>query len=242
MISLRNSLFVAVVGAAAVACAVDLVPLGPVGELVLPTELVNKPVFLPPPARGDGFVMIDGVRPLTIVTVNKKVRSGLWALGDELKYHLEEMSGETVSLVEPKDRPAEGPVVVIGADDGTVPEGTSIVRWDGKDELYIGGEGAGISHALTYVLEALGCRYLFPGKAGKIIPKKKRVVLPNFELNYTPPFKVRLVKTPTVGNSSVNEGLKGLGIDPTELSAASITNFPGFTFSSLSSCSIPNRR
>ena len=217
---LRIGLSVAVVGAAAVACAVDLTPLGPVGELVLPTELVNKPVFLPPPVRGEGFVLIDGVRPLTIVTVNKKVRSGLWALGDELKYHLEEMSGETVSLVEPKDRPAEGPVVVIGADDGTVAEGTSIVRWDGKDELYIGGEGAGISHALTYVLEALGCRYLFPGKAGKIIPKKKRVVLPNFELNYTPPFKVRLVKTPTVGNSSVNEGLKGLGIDPTELSVA----------------------
>ena len=102
----RIGLSVAVVGAAAVACAVDLVPLGPVGELELPTELVNKPVFLPPPARGDGFVMIDGVRPLTIVTVNKKVRSGLWALGDELKYHLEQMSGQKVDVIEPRKRPA----------------------------------------------------------------------------------------------------------------------------------------
>ena len=223
MTSLRNSLLVAVVGAAAVACAVDLVPLGPEGQLTLPTELENRPVFRPPPVRGEGFVLIDGVRKLTIVTYRKKDPdhgSGFWTLGDELKYHLEEMSGETVDLVEPKNRPASGPVIVIGRDDGKVPEGTSIVRWDGKDELYIGGEGAGVSHALTYVLEALGCRYLFPGKEGKIIPKKRRVVLPDFELDWTPTLKVRIVRLPSVGNSTVNENLEALGIVPSELSAA----------------------
>ena len=217
MTSIRNSLSVAVVGAAAVACAVDLVPLGPAGQLALPTELENRPVFRPPPVRGEGFVLIDGVRKLTIVTPRKNP-SGLWALGGELKNHLEEMSGQTVDLVEPKNRPVSGPVVVIGTDDGEVPQATSIVRWDGKDELYIGGEGAGVSHALTYVLEALGCRYLFPGKAGKVIPRKSRVVLPKIELEHTPVCRLRKVRLPSVSN--VREDLLALGIDPDAFATA----------------------
>lgn len=208
-----------VAGAAEIVDKVDFTPLGEEGHLQLPTELVHKPVYKPAPVRPDGMVLVDGTNMLTIVT-EPGGRKGLWALGKELQYHLEQMSGQKVALVEPKKRPDKGPFIVIGTDDGKVPEGTSLVRRTSADELYIGGEGAGVSHALTYVLEALGCRYLFPGKEGKIIPKRARVVLPDFELNYTPALKVRLVKLPAVGNRKVNAALKELGIEPADFAKA----------------------
>ena len=198
---------------------VDFTPLGEEGHLQLPTELVHKPVYRARPQRGPGFTLVDGTNTLMIVAPWGNSR-GLMPLAKELQYHLEQMSGQKVEVVEPRKRPAKGRFVVIGTDDGKVPEGTSIVRRNGPDELYIGGEGAGVSHAVTYVLEALGCRYLFPGKEGKVIPKRCPVVLPDFELNYTPELKIRLVKLPQVGNRKVNAGLKEKGIEPKDFAKA----------------------
>ena len=223
---MRRILFVAVISlvapsvrATAVVDKVDFTPLGEAGHLRLPTELAHQPVYRPAPVRRPGMVLVDGTNALTIVT-DRGGRKGLWMLGKELQYHLEQMSGQKVMLVDRKKRPAKGPLVVIGTDDGKVPEGTSLVRRTASDELYIGGEGAGVSHALTYVLEALGCRYLFPGKEGKVIPKRARVVLPDLELNYTPELKVRLVKLPLTGNRQVAADLKEKGIDPEAFSQA----------------------
>ena len=140
-------------------------PLGEPGHLAYPTELKNKPVYKTLPERAPGLVLVDGSnRVCAVVTPTKKDRQDLWRLGEEFKYHLEKMSGQTVPHVEGLDKkPMSGPVVVISDDDdGKIALETMIIRRTG-DELYLGGQGAGISHALTYVLEALGCRYLWPG-------------------------------------------------------------------------------
>ena len=191
--------------------AVPLVPLGEAGTLSVPTTLVHRATFKAPPKRVPGLVLVDGDRVVTIATVSGP-RRDLWHLAEELRYHLEQMSGRKIPLVPIAKKPASGPVIVIGTDDGKVAPLTEVVRRTG-DELYIGGEGAGVSHALTYVLEALGCRYLFPGKLGKVIPKREKVVLPEVALNFTPQLKVRLVKLPHLGNRKVNARMKGMGVD-----------------------------
>ena len=196
--------------------AIDYTPLGAPGKLVLPTQLVHRAEFKAPPVRKPGLVLIDGAKVVTIAC-NLKERDGTHTLASELAWHLTEMSGREPKVVDISQKPKSGPVIVIGRDDGKAPDLTSIVRRDG-DELYIGGVGVGVSQALTYVLESLGCRYLFPGKAGKVIPRRDRVVLDDFALDYVPRLKVRLVKVPVTGNHKVNAGLQAYGFEPKEYS------------------------
>ncbi len=196
--------------------AIDYTPLGEPGSLVLPTQLVYKAEFKKPPVRKPGLVLIDGDRIVTIVC-NIKDRDGTKQLADELAWHLQEMSGRQPKVVDISAKPESGPVIVIGRDEGKAQELESIIRRNG-DELYIGGIGNGVSQAVTYVLESLGCRYLFPGRAGKVIPKREKVVLDDIALDYVPRLKVRLVKVPVTGNHKVNDGLRAYGFEPSEYS------------------------
>ena len=197
--------------------AIDYTPLGEPGTLVLPTQLVHRAEFKAPPVREPGLTLVDGDAVVTIAC-NLKARDGTHRLADELAWHIGEMSGKTPKVVDISRKPESGPVIVIGRDDGQAPELASIIRRTG-DELYIGGVGDGVSQAVTYVLESLGCRYLFPGKAGKVIPKREKVVLDDIALDYVPRLKVRLVKAPVTGNHKVNAGLIAYGFEPKEYSA-----------------------
>ena len=196
--------------------AIDYTPLGEPGSLVLPTQLVHKAEFRKPPVREKGLTLVDGDVVVTIAC-NLKARDGTHKLADELAWHLKEMSDRQPKIVDISEKPETGPVIVIGRDDGKAPELASIIRRTG-DELYVGGVGDGVSQAVTYVLESLGCRYLFPGKAGKVIPKREKVVLDDIALDYVPRLKIRLVKTPVTGNRKVNAGLRAYGFEPGEYS------------------------
>ena len=197
--------------------AIDYTPLGEPGSLVLPTQLVHKAEFRARPVREKGLTLVDSNIVVTIAC-NLKARDGTHKLADELAWHIGQMSGKTPKVVDISAKPESGPVIVIGRDDGKAPELASIIRRTG-DELYIGGVGDGVSQAVTYVLESLGCRYLFPGKAGKVIPKREQVVLDDISLDYVPRLKVRLVKLPVTGNRKVNAGLIAYGFTPGEFSA-----------------------
>ena len=197
--------------------AIDYTPLGEPGSLVLPTQLVYKAEFKKPPVREKGLTLVDSNVVVTIAC-NLKARDGTHKLADELAWHMQEMSGRLPKIVDISEKPETGPVIVIGRDDGKAPELASIIRRTG-DELYIGGVGDGVSQAVTYVLESLGCRYLFPGKAGKVIPRREKVVLDDIALDYVPRLKVRLMKVPVTGNHKVNEGLLAYGFEPKEYSA-----------------------
>lgn len=196
--------------------AIDYTPLGEPGALSLPTQLLHRAEFRAPPVRRPALALVDGDAVATIVC-NLKARDGTGALASELAWHLKEMCGRELKVVDVSQKPASGPVVVIGNDDGAAPELASIVRVDGR-ELYIGGVGNGVSQALTYVLESLGCRYLFPGAAGKVIPKRDRIVVDDISLDYVPRLKVRLVKRPLIGHPKYHAALLGAGYSPDECS------------------------
>ena len=215
-VSIAAALSVGVAAGANIVDAVDYTPLGERGTLVLPTQLVHRAEFRKPPMREPGLALVDGDSVATIVVDTKK-RDGTLRLAKELAYHIKEMSGREPAVVDVSKRPEKGVVVVFGTDDDTEPELTSIIRRTGN-ELYIGGVGTGVSQALTYILESLGCRYLFPGKAGKVIPKKEKVVLDDISLHYVPRLKTRLVKVPVTGNHKVNAGLQKYGFEPKEYS------------------------
>ena len=173
-------------------------PLGEPGDLTWPTNFSCHAKFRDADVRpeGPGLVLFDGKLRAVVVTLsNDKFIS---RLADEFAWHMEKMTGEEVERT--MKLPSETcPAVVFGWDDAagvfgldlsaSGPEAAVVKR---KGEwLYVGGNTVGASHALTYVLESLGCRYLWPGALGKVIPKKDRVVLFDTSLARDPEFVCR---------------------------------------------------
>ena len=165
-------------------------PLGPVGRMTHETTFARKPKLrAAPPVRREGLVLYDGATKAVIVAPKKA--SALRALAKELAWHFEKMTGAAFAVVD--QAPASGPAVVLKFVPG--PLGHMVVRREGN-ALVLGGESSGVSHAVTYLLESLGCRYLWPGKLGKVIPKRDRLVAPDVALDETPALKIRLIRDP----------------------------------------------
>ena len=158
-----------------------LVPLGEPGNIKLPTALKEKAVFRAKTPSEPGLKLFgDGVK---CVIVAPKADKYLHSLADEFAWHLSKMTGEKFAIVE--DEPADAVRVVFGQLEKAEGE-TTVVKAEGR-RLLISGAGSGASHGLTHVLEALGCRYLWPGESGKVIPRKTELVLPkDIDLDFTP--------------------------------------------------------
>ena len=186
-------------------------PLGAPGTLVVDKTFKKKPVFQPKPVRKPGPTLIGGGKVVTVVAPTETERT----LADEIAWHLKEMSGVDVPVA--AEAPAKGPAVILrGApDDGR--EGSEI-RTTG-DRVFLSGAGAGLSHAVTYFLEELGIRYLWPGRLGKVIPKRTTVVCPETQWTFAPSMRVRGVRGGPIGELSTwrDRNLKStraVGIDP----------------------------
>ena len=176
-----------------------LQPLGEPGTLQVDDTFRNNPVFLPRKTHKDAFVLVGrGVKAVVVAPTDDKV---LAPLADEIAWHLSQMSGETVQVV--GEIPEKGPAVVLGGAETAIGFGVdfakfrheeSVVRIRGE-RVYVGGEGfAGASHAVTYFLESLGCRYLWPGKTGKVIPKRNPLLMPAIDADFVPTMYARGVR------------------------------------------------
>jgi len=62
----------------------------------------------------------------------------------------------------------------------------------------------------TYLEEALGCRYLWPGQSGRVIPKRKTITVGATDVRFTPLLKQRNIRSSGY-NERLQEGLDRLG-------------------------------
>ena len=196
-------------------------PLGPAGHLqyakpeLKPVTFKKRTVYkqgLKVAGEGVGKVVIS--YPLYKGYAPGRTRTDEDFIAKELAWHLRKMC-PTIDLelrlalpyrVETMPRADEVAIVVANEEMMSQlarvrveqhPVGTSFIVRRGK-WLFLGGERAGRSHALTYLLEHMGCRYLWPSAAhhGKIIPEgQKELYLPDIRRwIYTPAMKVRGVR------------------------------------------------
>ena len=174
-------------------------PLGPRRSLTVPTEFAAKPALGGRRAFVPGLRLFGGGVKAAVVCAPGEGRECL-ALADEFAWHLGEMAGQRFEVSE--SAPPDGPAVVFGGAEAArgfgveleaLPDETAVVRRRGS-RLYVGGVGAGASHALTYVLESAGCRYLWPGKLGKFIPRRDVIVLPEIDVMHTPQLQMRAIR------------------------------------------------
>lgn len=170
--------------------------LGAPGTLKPPTRFPKRPVLGKPVERPDGLVLLDGDRKAKIV-VPKDVYKDCLRVAKELAWHLEKMSGQAFEVV--REEPKEGPALVyrtLRPPEGFARGSAAYFKvWREGEKVYLGGEDTGKSRATTYVLEALGCRYLWPGETGKVIPRKTRIVLPEIAVEDATSFVIRNLRT-----------------------------------------------
>lgn len=191
-----------------------LEPLGPEGKLETDDTFKNKPEYRPRPKR-DATITLVGPGVKVAVTAPREDADAM-RLADELAWHLSRMSGEKVEVVSAV--PPSGPVISLRRD-STLAQERSIIRREGR-VVSLSGEGAGLSHAVTYFLEALGVRYIWPGKSGKVIPKRFPLVMPDITLDYVPDIRARGMRggdeigKKAMEGSRTQAGLRRFGIDP----------------------------
>lgn len=203
-----------------------LKPLGAPGKLKFKDGFNNKPVFAKAPVRKPGIrFWTEDAKGAVVATVTN---SAVHALGNEIAYHLSKMTGAKVPVVKSLAylKPNQPAIVLgdrltckdFGVDGASLRLGNAILKAKGN-RLLVYGRGSGQAYAATYLLEALGCRYLWPGKTGKVIPKRAEIVLPDLSLDYVPEFKIRGLRDFPVSYAA-SEGPSGLkafwGIDPKE--------------------------
>ena len=212
-------------------------PLGEPGNLTWPTNFSRRAKFRDPTKspEGPGLVLFDGARRAVVVTLARD--KFISKLADEFAWHMEKMTGAEVeratALPENKNRPAvvfgwDEAARVFGVDLAMLGSETAVVKRNGE-WLYVGGNTVGASHALTYVLESLGCRYLWPGALGKVIPKKSKVVLCDTSLSREPEFVCRK-RQYEYSPALRKEQIKWLGLDPEDYvkrRGAAATDRPG---------------
>lgn len=148
-------------------------PLGAPSEQKLNTEMKRKPEFRPRKAFKPGMRLFGGGGKDAVIVAQHGAETQ--RVLNELRWHLERMIGRDI-LVTPRYPKDDTPAITVQYTNGA--DERAVVRVE-DGVLYIeGSDEVGMSHALTYVLEALGCRYLWPGPTGKIIPRKSDVYLP----------------------------------------------------------------
>lgn len=166
-----------------------LKPLGEPGELdVSGRKFSIKPTYRRPPVFKPGLRFFGNGAAGMVSFVSDEWKN----LAEELAWHLSRMCGAEIPCVS-NTQTGDGPIIAVGSPIDGLQQGESVICVTGN-RMDVTGRGAGVSFAVTYLLEALGCRYLWPGESGKIIPKRAEIVLPDIDWRYAPEFKHRVMR------------------------------------------------
>lgn len=87
------------------------------------------------------------------------------------------------------------------------------------------------THAVFAFLETLGCRFLWPGEAGKVIPRKPTIAVSQLDVRFTPSIGQRNIRFAALDARNAAQGLQSLGFTlddyKTARDAASVTESEG---------------
>ena len=190
---------------AAASATLELKPLGDPGTMTGKHAFKHKPAFRPPRPVETAFALSKNSTAVAEIVASAQFH----ALAAELKYHLDTITGGDFKISETRT-PGQN-AIVFEADDG-LPENTAVAVTQ-DTAIVLGGNGVGPALATYYLLEKLGCRYLWPGKLGKIIPREPSLAAPRITLNQAPGLAFRRIRYSSLSGPRDVSGLKNCGID-----------------------------
>jgi len=95
--------------------------------------------------------------------------------------------------------------------DALVPEGI-LLRTLGNTVIITGEGHVGIQHAVHTFLESLGCRYLWPGELGKVVPYREALHAPELNRRESPQMCMRNLRSISASSDRSQGGLVRLGV------------------------------
>jgi len=178
-------------------------------------------------ATGAEVLIVDEGQPKAVIVLAAAPSSAARQAAEMVRSHLREMSGATIEIRRENELgEAAGTQIHIGqsrltealglGDAGLGPGGIRIKTMPGAVAVYglddkTPTDPLGTLHAATVLLERLGCRYLWPGRLGKIVPKRSTVVISDVDITYTPAIIQRRIRS--LGYSDrLQQGLDRLGV------------------------------
>jgi len=156
------------------------------------------------------LTLVQDGRPRSIIVTNGRPRQGQIRAALELQEHLRIMSGATLEIVKENELPAVGPAALIlvgqsnlarehGVDTAGFEPETFVVRRSENALILAGEDGGSEANARTgtlwavydFLQDELGCRWIWPGEIGRVVPRRKTIEVGRLDVRETPQVKIR---------------------------------------------------
>lgn len=181
-----------------------LKPLGAPGVLKLSKAFAGKPVFKEKSVTDANIRLSENGKPLADIVIPPRAPGPLKQLAKELQYHLNTITGGNFQIT---DKPADKLAIVL---EMTAENRVHIKTTD--DRIVLSGNTETLPMAVMYFLEKLGCRYLWPGVDGKIIPRQPDLAAKKLDFAISPALAIRQVRRGSVIGGRADSGLARCGI------------------------------
>ncbi len=108
----------------------------------------------------------------------------------------------------------------VGAGGILLKSGSNTVALLGREDGLGGKRKDTTSHAVFNFLETLGCRCLWPGETGKVVPQERTITVPDLNVRFTPTIGQRNIRFAAVDARGASQGLASLGFTIDDYRAA----------------------
>ncbi len=155
-------------------------------------------------------VLVENGRPVSLIVTNGRPKEAQLRAAEELQEHLRLMSGATIPIVKENELPDDVPPSLIlvgqsnqvkarGVDTSALEPETFVVRTAEGALILAGDDGGSKSNprrgtlwaVYDFLQDQLGCRWIWPGEIGRVVPHRKTIAVGGLDIQETPQIKIR---------------------------------------------------
>jgi hypothetical protein len=164
-------------------------------------------------AGGSPLTLVKDGRPTSVLVTSDRPLDCQTEAARELQDHLKLMTGALVPIVREGELRADAGLAVVlvgqskllakhGVDTAKLEPETFVVKTVGDALLLAGDDGSTPKHSRTgtlwavydFLQDQLGCRWIWPGESGRVVPRRATVAVGDLDLRETPVIKRRHIR------------------------------------------------
>lgn len=164
----------------------------------------------PAPLRASRLTLVRDGRPAGVIVTRDRPTDGQTLAAAELQEHIRLMSGATLPVVpESRLQPDSFKTLILvgqsglakrlGVDTDTLEPETFLIKTTENALILAGEDGGSKSNARTgtlwavydFLQDQLGCRWIWPGEIGRVVPRRETIELGDLDVRETPVIKIR---------------------------------------------------
>ncbi|MHB8900495.1 MAG: DUF4838 domain-containing protein, partial [Thermoguttaceae bacterium] len=149
-------------------------------------------------------------QPASAIVTNGRPKEAQLRAAVELQDHIRLMSGAVVPIFKENELPADAPQTLIfigqsnrakalGVNTSSLEPETFLVKTSGSALILAGEDGGSEENArrgtlwavYDFLQDQLGCRWVWPGEIGRVVPRRDTIVVGPLDIRETPTIKIR---------------------------------------------------